>query len=127
MVGEECLPRIVRAIENDANVVVPSGPRVADKFLQPRLENGRQFIAQPVQRRPERSTPLLVPRMSTGIAAAIAAPAFYAMHTTPGTIIDDLNEVLGGDVFQEFAVIGELGELAAFDFVQGVVSAISPR
>ena len=97
--AKNALPRFVRAIENDADVVVASFPRVADKFLQPRLEDGRQLIAQPVQRGAERSTPLLVPGMSAGIAATIAAPAFDAMHTTPGTIVDDFNKVLRRDVF----------------------------
>src|ERR1019366_3751620 len=118
VINEECFPGLLGAIKNYADVVVASGPWVADIVLQTRLEDGSQFVAQPVERRPQRSAPLLVPRMSAGVASTIAAPAFDAVDATPRTVVDDLHEMFGGMFFQKFAVVGELGDVPSLDFVQ---------
>ena len=120
VVGEKCSTGFLGAIENHANVVVAGGPGVADIFLQSRLEDGSQSVAQPVERGPQRSAPLLVPGMSAGIASTIAAPAFDAVDATPRTVFDDLDEMLGGMFFKKLAVVGKLGDVLSFDFVQGV-------
>src|SRR5256885_7201882 len=57
---------------------------------------------------------------ASGIAAAISAPALYAMHATPRTILDDFREMVRRMTLQELRVIGEFGELVAFDVMYGV-------
>src|ERR1700733_9504029 len=82
-VGEERFAGLVGAVQNHADVVVARGPGIADIFLQSRLEDSSKFVAQPVQRRAQRSGPLLIPGMPARIASTIAAPAFHSMDATP--------------------------------------------
>src|SRR5438552_6314374 len=119
VVSKECPARFVGTIENDANVVVAARPRIAEILLQPRFEDGSQFIAQPVKRGTKGNSPLLVPRVSTRITSAIAAPTLDAVDTAPGTIFNNLNHVFGGMFFQELAIVGELCDGSFVDFVQG--------
>src|SRR5579864_8634416 len=51
VVGEECFAGFLGAIEDHSNIVVATGPGIADIFFHSRLEDGSEFIAQPVERR----------------------------------------------------------------------------
>src|SRR5438128_1804389 len=75
--------RFFRTVEDQSNVAVARSPRIANIAAQERFENGRETIPQPIQGGAQRFAPLLIPGMPARVAAAIAAPALHAMHTTP--------------------------------------------
>src|SRR4249920_1337279 len=123
MIGKESLPGFVRTIEDDANVVVASAPGIANIFLEARFENRIQLVTEPVKRGSQRSTPLLVPRMTARIAAAIAAPTLDAMDTTPRAVFHDLDVMPRRMLFEKFSVVGKLGDSALVDLVEGITQS----
>src|SRR5690242_15163584 len=58
--------------------------------------------------------------MSSRVAATIAVPAFDAVRATPGAPFPDLRLRYGRMFFQIFSIIGEPGEVVAFDVMQGI-------
>src|ERR1035438_7664202 len=58
--------------------------------------------------------------MPAGIAAAVSAPAPYAMHATPGSVFENLDDVLGGIARQKFGVVGDPGQTIGFDVAERV-------
>src|SRR5690348_12052114 len=105
MIREKSRPRFCRSIQNDANVLVPCGPGVADVFRYLFLVDRRQAIPKPIERGPQRTPPFLVPRMSARVATAVRTPAFDPVDATPGTVVNDFNEVSRRILFEELAVV----------------------
>src|SRR5205823_6944578 len=71
------------------------------------LKQVSRAVTQVVERSAQRPTPFLVPAGASGVAAAIAAPAFYAMGAAPGGILDDLDFVRGRKLFQKLSIVGQ--------------------
>ena len=93
-----------RAIQNDADVSVARGPRVAEEVPALGLVAGGQFIPQPVKRIAERLAPFLVP-IADGRRSCSRnpAPTAHAVRTTPGAGLVDLRFGGGRMFFQIFA------------------------
>ena len=110
---------MLRTVENYADVVIPRLPRIFQEFTEAFLEDGDQSVAQPIERRPQRPAPLLVPGMAPGIAAAIGAPALDSVDTTPRTLFDDFGGMLGGMHLEKFAIVCKLRKFGFLNVVQG--------
>src|SRR5476649_1968659 len=72
-----------------------------------------------IQRRAQRTAPLLVPAFTPGVATTIAAPAFHAVITAPRRVFHDLHFQFRWMLFQELSVIGETDFSFGIDLVQG--------
>src|SRR5579884_1253211 len=59
--GKERVDRLRRAVEDDVDVRLARRPRVPEDPPALTLEDPGELVAQPVERRAERATPLLVP------------------------------------------------------------------
>jgi hypothetical protein len=123
MIDKKGLPGFVGTIEDNANVVVASDPRIANIFLEARFENRSQLVTEPVKRGSQRSTPLLVPRMTARIASAVAAPTLDSMDTTPGAVFHDLDVMPRRMLFEKFSVVCKLRDSALVDFVEGITQS----
>src|SRR5579871_3969619 len=58
--------------------------------------------------------------MSSGVAAAVAPPAFDTMDTTPRAVFNDLDQVFVGILFQVLAIVRELDGVLFLNLFQRV-------
>ena len=84
------------------------------------FENRCKPVAKPIQRRPQRSTPFLIPSGAARVATAIRAPALHAVNATPGTIVDDLSHMVRRMLFQKFAIVRQRCDFAFLDLMQSL-------
>jgi hypothetical protein len=80
---EEAVDRRRRAVEDDVDVVVARTPEVDEQRRDERFGQRRGGVAQEVEGLAQRRAPLLVQARLAAVAAAVGAPALYAMHTAP--------------------------------------------
>ena len=100
VLGEKCLPCFPRAVKDDLNVIIARRPWVLEQLLGFLFVKRGQRVAQPIECGAQRGAPLLIPaRMPTGVAAAVAPPAFDPVNTTPRAIIKYLDFMGGGMPF----------------------------
>ena len=117
----ELSPRLWRAVHYDIDVAVSSLPRILNQFTGDGLIGDGRFIAQPIERGAQWSTPFLIPsQVSAARTAAIAFPAAHAMGAAPGRALDDFYFKLGRMIFQELAIVGDLRQLLAVDVVERI-------
>src|SRR5580700_12183108 len=118
--AKKCFQAFIRSIQDYANVFVARLPRVLQKCWRFGFIHGCQRITKPIERRPQRRAPLLIPlRVSTGIAATILAPALDTVNAAPRSIWKNLDKVVRGIAFEELSVICELSKFIRFYVVQG--------
>ncbi len=108
-------------MEDDVDVFVTRSPGIFQELAGGVFVYLGQVVAQPIESLTQRLAPLLVPaRVAAGVATAIAAPAFDAVDTAPGSALEDFHSVDGRMLFQVFPEIRELGRLIRFDVVERV-------
>src|ERR1019366_7713960 len=96
-------------------------PRVAQQFLRANLVHSGEFVAQPVQRFSQRSSPFLLPLpIRPGVAATIALPPCNPVHTTPGCVLQDFNFLRRGMLSKILAVIRDSRQFVLFDVVESI-------
>src|SRR5260370_28614195 len=96
------------AVEHDFNVGIARGPRVVQQSAGQLLEVPGELIAQPIEGLAHTRAPWLPPAGASGVASAVAAPAFDAVSAAPRTFLYDLDLVHGRMVLEKLAVVGEL-------------------
>src|SRR5207249_9148348 len=80
--------------EHAVDPAIARAPRVAKHLIAAGLVEERELVPEPVDRRPERPTPVLRPLGGPARAAAAARPpALDAMHAAPRRPLDDLDLV----------------------------------
>src|SRR6202022_4641189 len=108
MLRNEPLHVVIRAIENDVDVVVSRLPRIVQQALTLFLEDADALIAQPVQRIAERPAPLLGPAArSTDVASAVELPAPDAVAAAPRSPLENFHFILRRILGQKLGVVGE--------------------
>jgi hypothetical protein len=118
---EESFEVIGGAVEDDGDVIVTSGPGIAEEVGAMGLEVGCELIAEPVEGFAEGAAPVLIPGgMAAGVAGAVGAPAIDAVGAAPGAGLVDIDFEGWGMRSEELAVIGEAGEVIGFDVTEGV-------
>ena len=121
MVGQEARDALVRAVEDDADIVVARRPRVMHERPHRRLIDGRDGVAQPVEGGAQGAAPFLVPiGAAAGIAAAVAPPALDAVLARPRGVLDDLHFMSWREELQKLAVVRQVGEAVRLDMVERV-------
>ncbi len=73
------------------------------------MDEGRDGIAQVVERFAQRRTPLLIPAGTAARTAAVGAPAFDAVRAAPRGVFDNLRFEARGIFLEELAVVGQVG------------------
>src|SRR6185437_14654110 len=106
------------AVEDYIDVGITGGVQIAEKVWRKLSGEGRDTVANAIERDAERGAPVLVPALMASIAAAVGAPALDTVGAAPGGVLDDLGFVLGRKQFQELAVIGELRMPFALDALE---------
>jgi hypothetical protein len=85
---------LLRAVQNDIDILVAGRPRVLLETACFTLKPRRQGVAKPIQGLPQWSSPFLIPAgMTAGVATAVAAPPFDTVHTTPRTVLEYLHHL----------------------------------
>src|SRR5580700_1197904 len=108
MAGSKTIAALRRAVENHVDVIVSGGPGIFEIAGRRGFKAGPNFVAQPIQSRPQRTPPFLVPvAAASGIARTVSAPASYVVHTAPGRIFENLHYVLGRMQRQKFGIVGD--------------------
>ena len=105
---KKLLYRLRAAVEHNMDVAVARRPHILEDLAALLLGERDQCVAQLVQSLAQRRAPGLVPARPAAVAAAIGAPPLNAMHAAPGGVFDDLSLVLGRELLQEIAVVGQL-------------------
>ena len=81
-----------RGLEDAVDVAIAGAPRVAQDIARARLVDGRQLVAQPVDRLAERRAPgLRSPGLLAYPAAAVGPPALDAVRAAPRGPLGDLD------------------------------------
>ncbi len=120
MGAEEAVDILRRAVENHVDVLVARGPRIA-KSGRP-FSSKRDATVSRSQSSAWRSgrAPFLIPAgVPAGVAAAIAAPALDAVDATPRAVFKNLHAMNRRMALHVFGVVGDFGEVARFDGVEG--------
>src|SRR5580692_3498994 len=102
------------------DVGIARGPEVFEQRLSESFGERSGAIAQEVESFAQRPAPLLVPAGLAAVAAAVGAPALYAMRAAPGAVVDDFTFPLRRKPGEELAVVGEARLSALFNPVHGV-------
>src|ERR1700747_1631043 len=72
-------------INDSPGILVPRGPRAPQQPLRANFVQSGEFVAQPIHRFSQRSSPCLLPLpIGPGVAATIALPSRNSVHETPG-------------------------------------------
>src|SRR6202140_958004 len=128
MLGKEVERVLLRAIKDHLDIVIASSPRIFEQGRRFLLIQRREFVAQPIQRSAQRSTPFLRPaRVSARVAATIGAPTFNAVNAAPRAVGYNLRKVVGRMPLKEFAIVRKLGEFIGFNVVQRVRERPLPK
>src|SRR5437588_8064915 len=93
-----------RAVKNHVNVIIAGFPGIVEQLRAIALKQTGGPVTQVIQGSTQRAAPFLVPASAAGVAAAIAAPPFYAMGATPGRIVNDLDFVRRRKLFQNLSI-----------------------
>src|SRR5215471_1268891 len=121
MLGEKLFTIRFPAVEDNRNIIISRLPRIAKEFPGFGLKQRHQLVAEPVQRNPQWSPPVLIPaRVTAAIAPAIDHPTPDSMNTAPGTGLVNLRLVSRRVLFKELAEIGQPGKLIRFNILEGI-------
>ena len=119
--GKEAVHALRRAIQNHRYVFIARFPHVCEEYCSSLLVERQRRVAEPIERIAQWRAPFLVPPIaSSGIAAAVLAPACDAVRATPGTVLDDLRFMLRWMFLQVLAVVRELGDSLFFDVLERI-------
>src|SRR5262245_50565830 len=111
MVSEEPISVRRLAIQHHIDVGVTRLPRVTKEYSRLFFVFRRDRITEPVQCLPEGKPPILIPLgITSGIAAAVAIPAFDSMGTAPRAAFPDFDFEGRRMLFQIFAIVGQPGQ-----------------
>ena len=118
--GQEIFDVCVRAIQDNFDIGIARCPGIGKDLAGEALEEGNKRIAQVIKGVAQWSSPFLVPRgIGADMTAAVTAPAFDAMGTTPGTHRQDFHLHLRGVCCQICAVCGQLNGFVRMNEVDG--------
>ena len=117
---EEAVFVLGAAIQDDADVGVARGPEIFEQRICDGLGEWSGAVAKQVERLAQGAAPELIPSGPAAVAAAIGAPALYAMSAAPGAVVEDLGLPSRRKALEELAVVREHGVVVLLDPVHRV-------